>query len=427
MLSTTLAKAAGLLVFLAVIGGATYGVQSYLGDSVGGQLVNAEPVRAQLNATPGNTVTYAITIQNRGSDPLDAMASLQGEGIDARSSLVTVAAGKTRTVFVPVEVGADVTTDRALTLRILDAEGESLREKADSLQLRVLGDAPAFAPGDNAQVAYTGRLSSSGGVFTTNDQALAGKTFSTVQGYNPREVLRPRPTDLPGFRDALVGMKGGESRTVTIPAQAAYGNATAEETVDRQTLIQREEAFPLPTVRLTLDNFDAYLNQTSQGTAAEKSVGDVIVNEREGETLRYRISEKTEQGVVLRLAVEPGETYTVYEFWPNASAVVSANDTHAVFRTTPTQDVGATMDYYTYWPQMTKLDSVNETEIVLTHTPRVGMQYTLPQGASVVSYTVREVNDDVIVVSRPSGVKYAGEELVFDILVLDLVKAPSQG
>ena len=64
--------------------------------------------------------------------------------------------------------------------------------------------------GDIVQVHYTGTLEN-------------GTVFDTSEGREPLEFTLGQGQMIPGFEQAVLGMKIGESKTVTIPADEAYG------------------------------------------------------------------------------------------------------------------------------------------------------------------------------------------------------------
>jgi len=64
--------------------------------------------------------------------------------------------------------------------------------------------------GDTVQVNYTGTLSD-------------GTVFDTSVGREPLEFTLGAGQMIPGFEQAVPGMKVGESKTITIPAADAYG------------------------------------------------------------------------------------------------------------------------------------------------------------------------------------------------------------
>lgn len=64
--------------------------------------------------------------------------------------------------------------------------------------------------GDTVKVHYTGKL---------ND----GSVFDSSQDREPLEFTLGQGQLIPGFEDAVNGMEPGESTTVTIPSDEAYG------------------------------------------------------------------------------------------------------------------------------------------------------------------------------------------------------------
>jgi len=64
--------------------------------------------------------------------------------------------------------------------------------------------------GDTIEVNYTGKLSD-------------GTVFDTSAGRSPIAFTLGDGRVIPGFEKAIVGMKVGEKKTVTIPASEAYG------------------------------------------------------------------------------------------------------------------------------------------------------------------------------------------------------------
>lgn len=64
--------------------------------------------------------------------------------------------------------------------------------------------------GDTVQVNYTGKLAD-------------GTVFDSSVGRQPLEVVLGKGQVIPGFEKAILGMTVGENKTVTIPADEAYG------------------------------------------------------------------------------------------------------------------------------------------------------------------------------------------------------------
>lgn len=83
--------------------------------------------------------------------------------------------------------------------------------------------------GDIVQVHYTGTLEN-------------GTVFDTSEGREPLEFTLGQGRMIPGFEQAVLGMKIGESKTVTIPADEAYGPYSD----DMVQVINREELTNIP-------------------------------------------------------------------------------------------------------------------------------------------------------------------------------------
>ena len=64
--------------------------------------------------------------------------------------------------------------------------------------------------GDTVKVHYTGRFGD-------------GRVFDSSKGREPMELTVGEDRIIPGFEQALTGMEPGEEKTVTIPADQAYG------------------------------------------------------------------------------------------------------------------------------------------------------------------------------------------------------------
>jgi peptidylprolyl isomerase len=64
--------------------------------------------------------------------------------------------------------------------------------------------------GDNVKLHYTGTLSD-------------GTVFDSSEGREPLEFTLGQNQVIPGFENAVLGMNLGDSKTVTIPADEAYG------------------------------------------------------------------------------------------------------------------------------------------------------------------------------------------------------------
>ena len=76
-------------------------------------------------------------------------------------------------------------------------------------------DAAKAKGGDTVQVNYTGKLAD-------------GTVFDSSIGKQPLEVVLGKGQVIPGFEKAIMGMKVGDNKTVTISANDAYGPSRKE-------------------------------------------------------------------------------------------------------------------------------------------------------------------------------------------------------
>jgi len=76
-------------------------------------------------------------------------------------------------------------------------------------------DAAKAKVGDTVQVNYTGKLAD-------------GSVFDSSIGKQPLEVVLGKGQVIPGFEKAILGMKVGDNKTVTISVNDAYGPSHPE-------------------------------------------------------------------------------------------------------------------------------------------------------------------------------------------------------
>ena len=108
----------------------------------------------------------------------------------------------------------------ALVLLILSAGCSTFGEKVEV--------------GDTVTVSYTGRLED-GKVFDTNVREVAedpvtpkASIFRTRRVYTPLKFKVGEGSVIQGFEDAVIGMKTGEEKEVSIPPDKGYGEWTLE-------------------------------------------------------------------------------------------------------------------------------------------------------------------------------------------------------
>lgn len=433
-MTLTPAKLVALVVFLGAVAGATYGVQTLVGDRLEGALLTVEPLHKQVSASPGHDVTFAVKLVNRAGDAREAVVVATGDGVETRSGAITVPAHGEWSTFLRVSVPAAAAPGMLpLDVQVLDASGAVVRSREDLVRVNVLdATTPGFARGDNATITYTGRIADTGNVFESNDPALRGQPFGrTAQfqhGTAPVRVIDPRFSSFPqGLYDGLVGMRPGESRTIEVAPEQAYGPATLETTRPREDTVQRVIEVPLSDLPpMPRAQFDNLIRETGQGQPADFEVGERYyeLDPETGNKFHFVITAIDAQNVGRRFDPAVGERFTTVPAWPNATHVVEANETLVTLRVDPPVAVDEPFTFHDYWPGKSAVASMNETEIVIRHSPDPGMSNEVrdPSGQSTRRFTVERLTDDEIILRYPSPNALAGKTLVYHVTLATLQK-----
>jgi peptidylprolyl isomerase len=114
------------------------------------------------------------------------------------------------------------------------------------------------SPGDTVRVHYVGKTSE-------------GAVFDSSEGSDPFEFTLGTKAVIPGFEDAILGMKVGDTKTISIPPDQAYGPHLDDAIVEMERA--RLPADPEPQPGMT------YKGQTPNGpiTFVLVSVDDTTV------------------------------------------------------------------------------------------------------------------------------------------------------
>lgn len=122
-------------------------------------------------------------------------------------------------------------------------------------------DASATAKvGDTARVHYTCRLED-------------GSVFATTRNKDPLEFVIGKAQVIPGLQEAVVGMSPGETRTITVPPEKAYGPYHEE-----MTAILGRDMIP--------DQIDVKPGVSLRVKHADGHESDVLVTDISGENIR---------------------------------------------------------------------------------------------------------------------------------------------
>jgi peptidylprolyl isomerase len=121
--------------------------------------------------------------------------------------------------------------------------------------------APATQNGDTVQVNYTLSLED-------------GTTYETTVGKEPVELALGEGKSLPDFENAIVGMKVGELKTITIPAADAYGEH--------------------------IDGLELTINRSQLAEGLNPKVGDYLASEHEsGRTMYFVVTDVSDEEITL--------------------------------------------------------------------------------------------------------------------------------
>lgn len=132
------------------------------------------------------------------------------------------------------------------------------------------GDAVAVKNGDAIAVDYVGTLED-GTLFDTSVKARAEKAGLAQPGrtYEPLEFTVGEGQMIEGFDKAVVGMKVGETKKITLPPEQAYGprNENLVRDIPISTLTQAGIENPKVGMTLAVNGFPAKVTKVANGNA----------------------------------------------------------------------------------------------------------------------------------------------------------------
>jgi FKBP-type peptidyl-prolyl cis-trans isomerase 2 len=154
-----------------------------------------------------------------------------------------------------------------IELSALKSQGGGIPTTTTTTTIPVSGNAAAV--GDMVRVDYIGKLTD-GTLFDTSIQSEAVKAgFNVSKTFEPLSLVLGDGLTIPGFENGLVGMKVGQTKTITIPAGQGYtegslGNKTLVFTV---TMVGITPKGSIPTVTVVVIN-DAKCPECAQYEAS---------------------------------------------------------------------------------------------------------------------------------------------------------------
>jgi FKBP-type peptidyl-prolyl cis-trans isomerase 2 len=229
---------------------------------------------------------------------------------------------------------------------------------------------PSAEVGDTVKVDYIGKLEN-GTVFDTSLEEVALKSGLNRTEYSSLEFVVGDGSLISGFEDAIIGMKKGETKTVNLDPSSAYGNIKNElilnvpkvQKIDRYIILNASEF-------TTLFNSDAVVGKEFNASALSWSVKVITSNITE-----VKVENIMKVGDAIQM---PSSSW---------SSIV------------------------------TKID---ETTIYLKQSPNVGDSFVIPNGYSIFTGVVTNVNDVNFTINMNHPL--AGKNLIFEITLIELTK-----
>ena len=243
--------------------------------------------------------------------------------------------------------------------------------------------------GDSIQVDYTGKLPD-GTVFDTSDPEVAKSAGDYQEGrpYQPLPVVMGAQSVIKGFEDGLLGMKVGESKTLTIAPENGYGpsDPTKIDVVPQLNDISATQTFEreieVPGIQFnitfgtendvgdTVTVPDSPINLTiieigdTVKLSYDMEVGDIV--DRRETLWTDEVIEVNSSHIVIRHNVEVGDTIQFPES-PWNSTVLEVTETNITLQHNQIPDTTVYITEQTmFGPQQVPVQvHFNETHIIL--------------------------------------------------------------
>jgi peptidylprolyl isomerase len=122
--------------------------------------------------------------------------------------------------------------------------------------------------GDFVEIDYVGRLKDTGEIFDLTDEALAKKEniFNEKFKYGPVRLIIGEGFVLKGLEEALIDMKIGDEKTVTLPPEKAFGQRKAELVkIVSENELRKQKINPIPGMILDMGEYRAKIQSVNSG------------------------------------------------------------------------------------------------------------------------------------------------------------------
>lgn len=130
--------------------------------------------------------------------------------------------------------------------------------------------------GDTVKIRYTGQLDD-------------GRVFASSKDQAPLEVTVGEGTLIPTLEETLTHMEPGEERTVTIPAERAYGPRDPERVLAVDRTEFPEDIEPVPGQQLKVRQDDGHVSVVTIADVTDDQVTIDTNHPLAGENLTFRV------------------------------------------------------------------------------------------------------------------------------------------
>lgn len=259
---------------------------------------------------------------------------------------------------------------------------------------------PGAVKGDIVKVDYILKLEN-GTVMDTSMQTVAKENniFNANRTYQPMQLTAGSGQVIKGFDNALIGMRKGQTKTITVSPADGYGEWKIENVANISRTFESDRY-----VTSNLTASDVPKATFAQYFGSNVSVGDIVTDPQSD--FKFKVLAMNDENVTLILHPEIGKTITIPTTGFNATAT-KVTATTVTWRQDPPQTVEKQYGTVIY--------TVTATKIIETLDVKVGDRVSIG--------VVTEVTDDTVLIDMNSPL--AGKTLIFTITMVDVMKPAS--
>lgn len=259
--------------------------------------------------------------------------------------------------------------------------------------------------GDTVSVNYTGSLQN-GKVFDTNIESVAKQHDIIKPEYVPLNFTVGEPGMIKGFNEGVVGMKVGETKTLTIPPEDGYG-LVDPELISANDIIQnisaKEISFPR-VFNISLEEFEATYgpghNKSDNVIPPGTNINLTILNISNIVSLSYNLK---------------AEYQIFQQNSPWNMTVVKINETNITIKPSLKKNdtVRLPLDQSQKWPWTSTVIGVTNENITLRHNAIPETQVQSMFGTMTVRF-----NETSFIIDQNH--EFAGKTLIFNVTLVSI-------